>query len=91
MNCPALCSAVTATMAIMREIGFERGTPASADQIEKAKKLIEGSALSLTQISLECGFCDQAHFCHMFTRSVGVNPMTWRSHQFRDKPGVTLP
>lgn len=59
-------------------------------RIEKAKKLIEGSALSLTQISLECGFCDQAHFCHMFTRSVGVNPMTWRSHQLRDNPQVTM-
>ena len=36
---------MTATMAIMREIGFERGTPASADQIEKAKKLAKDKGL----------------------------------------------
>ncbi|OIN52106.1 helix-turn-helix domain-containing protein [Pseudomonas costantinii] len=50
-------------------------------RIRRAKELITGSSLSLTQISLECGFCDQAHFCHMFTRSEGVNPMTWRNRQ----------
>ena len=57
-------------------------------RIQRAKELITGSALSLTQISLECGFCDQAHFCHMFTRSEGVNPMTWRNHHMRHKPQV---
>ena len=56
------------------------------ERIQRAKELITGSSLSLTQISLECGFCDQAHFCHMFTRSEGVNPMTWRNHQLRHKP-----
>ncbi|SDT88584.1 AraC-type DNA-binding protein [Pseudomonas orientalis] len=57
-------------------------------RILRAKELITGSSLSLTQISLECGFCDQAHFCHMFTRSEGVNPMTWRNHHSRPKPEV---
>lgn len=52
-------------------------------RIARAKELITRSTLNLTQISQECGFCDQAHFCHMFTRSEGVNPMTWRSHQLR--------
>ena len=57
-------------------------------RIQRAKKLIISTALSLTQISLECGFCDQAHFCHMFTRSEGVNPMTWRHHQLRHKQRI---
>ncbi|WP_226477255.1 AraC family transcriptional regulator [Pseudomonas sp. MWU16-30323] len=52
-------------------------------RIQRAKELIIHSALSLTQISQECGFCDQAHFCHIFSRSEGVNPMTWRNHQLR--------
>ncbi|OLY72992.1 AraC family transcriptional regulator [Pseudomonas sp. ATCC PTA-122608] len=52
-------------------------------RIQRAKELIVSSALSLTQISQECGFCDQAHFCHIFSRSEGVNPMTWRNHQLR--------
>jgi hypothetical protein len=36
---------MTATMAIMREIGFERGTPASPEQIEKAKLLAKSKGL----------------------------------------------
>jgi AraC family transcriptional regulator len=52
-------------------------------RIKQAKVLITGSGLSLTQISQECGFCDQAHFCHIFSRSEGVNPMTWRKLQLR--------
>ncbi|MBV6821651.1 helix-turn-helix domain-containing protein [Pseudomonas sp. PD9R] len=47
-------------------------------RIARAKLLIQHTDLSLTQISLECGFCDQAHFCHMFTRSEGINPFAWR-------------
>ena len=47
-------------------------------RIALAKQLIQYTNLSLTQISLECGFCDQAHFCHLFTRSEGINPFAWR-------------
>ena len=47
-------------------------------RIALAKQLIQYTNLSLTQISLECGFCDQAHFCHIFTRSEGINPFAWR-------------
>ena len=38
-------------------------------RIARAKQLIQSTDLTLTQISLECGFCDQAHFCHIFTRN----------------------
>jgi AraC-like DNA-binding protein len=53
-------------------------------RIARAKLLIQHTDLSLTQISLECGFCDQAHFCHMFTRSEGINPFAWRCRVMRD-------
>jgi HlyD family secretion protein len=36
---------MAATMSIMREIGYERGTPATAEQIEKAKKLAKDKGL----------------------------------------------
>lgn len=52
-------------------------------RIARAKHLIRSTDLSLTQISLECGFCDQAHFCHMFTRSEGINPFAWRCRAMR--------
>ncbi len=52
-------------------------------RIAKAKQLIQDTDLTLTQISLECGFCDQAHFCHIFTRSEGINPFAWRCQVVR--------
>lgn len=50
-------------------------------RILQAKELIQNSQLTLTQISAECGFCDQAHFSHMFTKTAGTNPTQWRGHQ----------
>lgn len=47
-------------------------------RIQQAKELIKTSRLTLTQISAECGFCDQAHFSHMFSRTEGTNPALWR-------------
>ena len=47
-------------------------------RIARAKQLIQNTDLTLTQISLECGFCDQAHFSHIFTRSEGITPFAWR-------------
>ncbi|MGL6246156.1 helix-turn-helix domain-containing protein [Pseudomonas sp.] len=55
-------------------------------RIARAKQLIQSTDLSLTQISLECGFCDQAHFCHIFTRSEGINPFAWRCRAVRALP-----
>jgi transcriptional regulator GlxA family with amidase domain len=52
-------------------------------RIARAKQMIQDTDLSLTQISLECGFCDQAHFCHIFTRSEGINPFAWRCRSIR--------
>lgn len=55
-------------------------------RIARAKQLIQDTDRSLTQISLECGFCDQAHFCHIFTRSEGINPFAWRCRTVRAVP-----
>ncbi|MBK5511437.1 helix-turn-helix domain-containing protein [Pseudomonas sp. TH15] len=54
-------------------------------RIERAKQLIRDTDLTLTQISLECGFCDQAHFCHIFTRSEGITPFAWRCQVVRER------
>ena len=59
-------------------------------RIARAKLLIQHTDLSLTQISLECGFCDQAHFCHMFTRSEGINPFAWRCRVVRSVRQLSL-
>ena len=59
-------------------------------RIARAKQLIQNTDRSLTQISLECGFCDQAHFCHIFTRSEGINPFAWRCRAVRALPRTSL-
>jgi transcriptional regulator GlxA family with amidase domain len=55
-------------------------------RIARAKQLIQSTDLTLTQISQECGFCDQAHFCHIFTRSEGITPFAWRCQAVRSAP-----
>jgi len=55
-------------------------------RIARAKQLIQNTDLTLTQISLECGFCDQAHFCHIFTRNEGITPFAWRCKIVRALP-----
>lgn len=59
-------------------------------RIARAKQLIQNTDLTLTQISLECGFCDQAHFSHIFTRSEGVSPFAWRCRAVRSLPSLTI-
>ena len=57
-------------------------------RIARAKQLIQNTDLTLTQISLECGFCDQAHFSHIFTRSEGITPFAWRCRNMRALPSL---
>jgi AraC-like DNA-binding protein len=47
-------------------------------RLKHARKLMQYTQKSLTQISFECGFSDQSHFCHNFFRNEGVNPLAWR-------------
>lgn len=66
---------------------FKRSTGLSPQEwihrqrIDQAKQLIKESDMTLTQISAECGFCDQAHFSRTFTRTEGVNPVQWRNKE----------
>nr|WP_271196037.1 AraC family transcriptional regulator [Pseudomonas turukhanskensis] len=60
-------------------------------RIEQAKRLIQESDMTLTQISAECGFCDQAHFSRTFTKTEGVNPMVWRNRMGAGETGRQQP
>lgn len=44
-------------------------------RIDKAKSLLQHSHLSLAEIAIRVGFCDQSHFTRYFKRVVGVTPM----------------
>lgn len=47
-------------------------------RIERAKQLLLKNEASLTTISAEAGFSDQAHFTRVFRKVVGTTPASWR-------------
>lgn len=53
-------------------------------RLQKAKDLLTNSSLSISQIALEVGFKDLAHFSHCFHEYFGINPK-----EFRKRDGST--
>ncbi|NLG61000.1 MAG: helix-turn-helix transcriptional regulator [Candidatus Cloacimonetes bacterium] len=47
-------------------------------RVEHGARLLEYSALPLSQVALECGFADQSHFTRVFRREKGVTPAVYR-------------
>ena len=63
----------------------------SERRVDRAKDMLLGSALSLAEVALACGFADQSHFTRVFTRTVGTSPGAWRRvRNNRGGRGVTL-
>jgi transcriptional regulator GlxA family with amidase domain len=50
-------------------------------RVERAKTLMQGKGVPLSQIALDSGFCDQAHMCRLFRSVVGSTPSRWRREQ----------
>jgi AraC family transcriptional regulator len=51
-----------------------------ARRVERAKQLLHaGTDLSLAEVALRSGFCDQSQFTHHFKRLVGVTPRQFRT------------
>jgi AraC-like DNA-binding protein len=47
-------------------------------RMESAQGLMLSTDVPLSQIALECGLADQAHFSRLFRRTVGESPNAWR-------------
>jgi len=52
-------------------------------RVERACVMMKSSPAALSQISIECGFSDQAHFNRVFRSLVGLSPGRWRRMQCR--------
>lgn len=47
-------------------------------RLDAAKRLLRGSARSVTDIALSTGFCDSSHFAKAFRAREGLSPVAWR-------------
>lgn len=54
------------------------GSYLKKEKIEKAKKLLAGTDLRVTEISWECGFGEVSHFTKVFKNMIGVAPLKFR-------------
>lgn len=59
-------------------------------RMRRAQQLMLKPNSSLSEIALECGMCDQAHFSRAFRRIVKTSPSAWRRQHvnlIRRRPG----
>jgi AraC-like DNA-binding protein len=47
-------------------------------RLHRARHLMLTTDLALSEISLSCGFTDQAHLCRLFRQAHGQSPAVWR-------------
>jgi AraC family transcriptional regulator len=47
-------------------------------RLDRAKALLKGGTLSLTEVALTCGFSSQAHFSSSFKQAIGISPGHFR-------------
>ncbi len=47
-------------------------------KLDRAKKLLLSSELSVTEIAMDCGFCDSSYFIKLFKSSTGMSPNVYR-------------
>ena len=47
-------------------------------RMRHAQRIMLSTRETLSQIALDCGMCDQAHFTRVFRKIVGISPSLWR-------------
>jgi transcriptional regulator GlxA family with amidase domain len=51
-------------------------------RLDKARSLLRSSELSVTAISMECGFSNDPQFCNIFKMEFGESPLSYRRNSF---------
>lgn len=72
------CDPASLARAFRRSFGISIGDYARRLRLERAAERIASSRAPLSEIALECGFCDQAHMSRSFKAAYGVTPRRWR-------------
>lgn len=69
----------------LREMNTTPGRYQLALRLEEARRLLAQTALPVTEVAAQTGFCNQKHFSAVFKRKLGVSPMACR-RQIREGP-----
>lgn len=69
---------VSLTRAFRRHYGCSITEYVDRLRVERAAAALRQSQAALTQIAIDCGYADQAHFCRRFRRHFGVTPGAYR-------------
>jgi AraC family transcriptional regulator len=64
--------------AFLRSVGESPRGYLRRRRVELAQNLMLSTPMSLAEIALECGLCDQSHLTKSFRRVVGISPSAWR-------------
>jgi transcriptional regulator GlxA family with amidase domain len=72
------------SMAFKRSLGETLHTYLTRRRVARAQELMLVTDQVLSQIALDCGFCDQAHLSRVFRRLIGVAPNKWRRQRLAD-------
>ena len=72
------CSTVTLTEHFKKEFGITIMEYVTQKRMDKAKRLLENSDLSVREISEACGFSDIEYFSRSFKGIYKMSPSAWR-------------
>jgi AraC-like DNA-binding protein len=59
-------------------------------RVKRAKDLLHGTKMPISEIAAVCGFADQSHLTRVFSKAFGISPGAWR-RQWTDRAVVTSP
>ena len=79
------CSTVTLTEHFKNEYGITIMEYVMKKRMEKARRLLLNSELSIREVAEECGFSDNEYFSRCFKDSHGVSPTAWKKSQKTEK------
>ena len=79
------CSTVTLTEHFKREYGITIMQYLLKKRMQLAEQLLTDNRLSVTDISLQCGFSDVEYFSRCFKQTHGISPSEWRQKQINEQ------
>src|ERR1700726_462092 len=84
-NWPALNPPLPANPPV---VGYVSSGPVMLRRVERARFLLEKTALPLADIALDLGFVSQSHFTSVFHREMRTTPQAYRSFFRKSTRGV---